>query len=163
MADGNRVFDWDDVSEISEEEERGGVESAILPEGNYPFEVIKVDKEYYNGGEKIPACNVAKVFLRLDGGELGKGFAVENIYLVEKYQWKAAAFLRAIGLKKHGEKIAWRKLLHCDGETGRCKIYVDTYKSKGEEKKSNKVEKFFDKDESREEQAPKKAFKKGAF
>jgi hypothetical protein len=159
MADGNRVFDWDDVSEISEEEERGGVESAILPDGNYPFEVIKVDKEYYNGGEKIPACNVAKVFLRLDGGELGKGFAVENIYLVEKYQWKAAAFLRAIGLKKHGEPIEWRKLTHCDGETGRCEVYVDEYQGRNGLQKSNKIRRFFDK----EEEAPKKAFKKGAF
>ena len=63
-------------------------------------------------------------------------------------------------LKKHGEDISWRKLLHCDGETGRCQIYVDEYEGRdGQTRQSNKVKKFFDK----EEQAPKKAFKKGDF
>ena len=155
-----RVYDWDDTTEISEEQERGGAESVILPEGTYPFEVIKVDKEYYNGGQKIPACNMAKVFLRVDGGELGTGLVVENIYLAEGFEWKAAAFLRSIGLKKHGEKIEWIKLTHCDGETGRCRIYVDDYEGRdGKARQSNKLDKFFDK----EEQAPKKAFKKGSF
>jgi hypothetical protein len=132
----------------------------LLPAGNYPFEVVKTEKAWYDGGDKIPACNMAKIFLRVDGGELGKALCVENIYLLEKLEWKAAAFLRSIGLKKHGEPIAWRQLTHCDGETGRCKIYVDEYTGKdGEKKQSNKIRNFFDK----EEQAPKKAFKKGAF
>jgi hypothetical protein len=103
---------------------------------------------------------MAKVFLRVDGGDLGKSLCVEQIYLLEKLQWKAAAFLRSIGLKKHGEDISWRKLLHCDGETGRCQIYVDEYEGRdGQTRQSNKVKKFFDK----EEQPPKKAFKKGDF
>ena len=155
-----KVFDWDDVSSITEEEERGGAETTVLPEGKYPFEVIKVEKAFYEGGSKIPACNMAKVYLRIDGGELGTGLVVENIYLVDKYQWKAAAFLRAMGLKKHGEDIEWRKLVQCDGERGRCEIYVDEYEGRdGQTKKGNKLKKFFDK----EEEAPKKAFKKGAF
>lgn len=158
--DEMKVFDWDDVSSITEEEERGGAETTVLPEGKYPFEVIKVEKAYYEGGNKIPACNMAKAYLRIDGGELGTGLVVENIYLVDKYQWKAAAFLRAIGLKKHGEDIEWRKLVQCDGERGRCEIYVDEYEGRdGQTKQSNKLRKFFDK----EEEAPKKAFKKGAF
>ena len=160
MANENlKTYDWDDVTELTEEQERGGAETTVLPEGKYPFEVIKVEKQYYDGSAKIPACNMAKVFLRIDGGELGKALCVEQIFLLEKLEWKAAAFLRSIGLKKHGEPVAWRQLTHCDGETGRCKIYVDTYKKGDEEKKSNKVKNFFDK----EEQAPKKAYKKGDF
>ena len=155
-----KTFDWDDVSAITEEEERGGAETTVLPEGKYPFEVLKVEKAYYDGGSKIPACNMAKVFMRIDGGELGTGLVVENIYLVDKYQWKAAAFLRSIGLKKHGEDIQWRKLVQCDGERGRCEIFVDEYEGNdGKTHTSNKLRKFFDK----EEEAPKKAFKKGAF
>ena len=161
MADNEmKTFDWDDVSAITEEEERGGSETTLLPEGKYPFEVIKVEKAYYEGGQKIPACNMAKVYLRIDGGELGSGLVVENIYLVDKFQWKAAAFLRSIGLKKHGEDIQWRKLVQCDGEHGRCEIYVDEYEGRdGKTHQSNKLKRFFDK----EEEAPKKAFKKGAF
>jgi hypothetical protein len=152
-----KVLGWDD--EIRNDGEYSGEENVILPEGNYDFEVIKTEKAWFDGSAKIPACNMAKVYLRIDGGELGKALCVENIYLLERLEWKAAAFLRAIGLKKHGEPIAWRQLTQCDGEKGRCKIYVDDYKKDGETRQSNKVRNFYDK----EEQPPKKAYKKGAF
>ena len=153
-----KVIDWDD--QITDDGEYSGEESVVLPEGNYPFEVIKVEKAWYDGSSKIPACNMAKVLLRGDGGELGKALCVENIYLIERLEWKAAAFLRSIGLKKHNEPIKWRQLVHCDGERGRCHVYVDEFTGKdGETKQSNKVKNFFDK----EEQAPKKEFKRGSF
>ena len=136
-----KVLGWDD--EIQSDGEYSGEETVVLPEGNYDFEVIKTEQAWYDGSKKIPACNMAKVFLRVDGGELGKALCVENIYLLERLEWKAAAFLRAIGLKKHGEPIAWRKLIHCDGETGRCHIYVDEYEGNdGKTKTSNKVKNF---------------------
>ena len=153
-----KVLDWDD--EIDNDGEYSGEETVVLPEGNYDFEVIKEEQAYFDGSAKIPACHMAKVFLRVDGGDLGKALCVENFYLLERLEWKAAAFLRSIGLKKHGEKIAWRQLVHCDGERGRCRVYVDEYTGKdGETKRSNKIKNFFDK----EEQQPKKAFKKGDF
>ena len=149
---------WDD--EIQNDGEYSGEESVILPEGNYDFEVIKTGQAWYDGSQKIPACTMAKVYLRVDGGELGTSLCVENIYLLERLEWKAAAFLRSIGLKKHGEPIAWRQLVHCDGEKGRCHVYVDEYTCRdGETRQSNKIKNFFDK----EEQKPKKEFKKGAF
>lgn len=157
MADQIKVYDWDD--EITND---GGesLESVVLPEGNYPFEVIKMEKAWYDGSAKMPACNMAKMFLRVDGGDLGTSLCVENLYLNEKMEWKAASFLRSIGLKKHGENTKWNLLNHCDGESGRCKIYVDEYEGRdGQTHKSNKIDRFYDK----EEQAPKKAFKKGAF
>ena len=153
-----KVLGWDD--QIQNDGEYSGEENVVLPEGNYDFEVIKTEQAWFDGSSKIPACNMAKVFLRIDGGELGKALCVENIYLLERLEWKASAFLRSLGLKKHGEPIAWRQLVHCDGERGRCRIYVDEYKGRdGDVKKSNKVKNFFDK----EEQAPKKTFTKGAF
>ena len=153
-----RVIDWDD--QITDDGEYSGEENVILPEGNYPFEVIKVEKAWYDGSSKIPACNMAKVFLRVDGGDLGKALCVENIYLIERLEWKASAFLRSIGLKKHDEPVPWSKLTHCDGESGRCHVCVDDFTGKdGTAKQSNKIKNFFDK----EEQAPKKSFKKGDF
>lgn len=153
-----KVLGWDD--EIQNDGEYSGEENVVLPEGNYDFEVIKTEQAWYDGSAKIPACNMAKLYLRVDGGELGKALCVENIYLLERLEWKAAAFLRSIGLKKHGEPIAWRQLTHCDGERGRCHVYVDEFTGKdGQTRQSNKVKSFFDK----EEQQPKKAFKKGAF
>ena len=153
-----KIIDWDD--QIQNDGEASFDETILLKEGNYDFEVIKTEQAWYDGSAKIPACNMAKIYTRIDGGEQGKGFCVENIYLLEKLEWKAAAFLRSIGMKKHGEPVSWRSLIYCDGEKGRCHVYVDSYKGNdGQMKQSNKIKYFIDK----EEQAPKKAFKKGAF
>ena len=150
----SEIMDWNDTIETD------GSDYIILDEGDYNFVIMDFERGRFPGSTKIPPCNMAKVFLRIDGGDLGTGLVVENIYLAEKFQWKAAAFLRSIGLKKHGEKVAWRQLVHCDGERGRCHVFVDTFTGKdGSEKQSNKVKNFFDK----EEQPPKKAFKKGSF
>ena len=153
-----KAMDWDDV--IKDDGEYSGEETVVLPEGNYPFEVIKTEKSWYDGSSKIPACNMAKVYLRIDGGELGNGFVAENIYLAEGFEWKAGAFLCAIGIRSHGDKLEFRKLLHCDGERGRCEIFVDDYEGRdGKTHQSNKLKRFFDK----EEEVPKKAIKKGVF
>jgi len=158
MANENKTIDWDD--QIKDDGEYSSEESVVLPEGNYPFEVIKTEKAWYDGSAKIPACNMAKIYLRIDGGELGKALCVENIYLLERLEWKASAFLRSVGMKKHGEPTEWRKLVQADGESGRCHVYVDEYTGRdGNTRQGNKVKNFFDK----EEQAPKKAFRKGDF
>jgi hypothetical protein len=156
MAEEIKVYDWDDMITDDGQET---YESVVLPEGKYPFEVIKMEKGFYEGSAKMPACNMAKMFLRIDGGELGTSLCVETLFLVEKSQWKAANFLRSIGLKKHGEPVQWRTLEHCDGESGRCEVYVDSYEKNGKQYTNNKIRRFFDK----EEQQPKKAFTKGAF
>ncbi len=157
MEEQTRVYDWDD--EISNDGAES-LESVVLPEGNYPFEVIKVEKAFYDGSAKMPACGMAKVYMRLDGGDAGSGLAVENLYLNEKMEWKAAAFLRSIGLKKHGENVKWNLLTHCDGESGRCRVIVDEFTDRNNNtKRNNKIDRFYDK----EEQAPKKTFRKGDF
>lgn len=158
MADTEmRVYDWDD--EITTDG-YASEESVVLPKGNYPFEVIKTEKFFYDGKGSLPACNAVKVYLRVDGGDLGKALCVENLYLCEKMEWKAASFFRSIGLKKHGEPIKWRLIDHADGERGRCSIYVDTYTSNGQERQNNKIDRFFDPSEPA---APKKTFTKGSF
>lgn len=152
-----KTYDWDD--DIVED---GGesLESVLLPEGNYPFEVVKVEKTWYDGSKTIPPCNMAKVFLRVDGGERGKGLVVENLYLCERMIWKVSAFFRSIGMKKHGEPVNARQFDHCQGEHGRCQIFVDTYTTQnGEQRQNNKLRRFFDPEEA----GPQRAFKKGAF
>ena len=152
-----KVFDWDDQIPDDGSE---SLESVLLPEGNYSFLVVKVEKAYYDGGDKIPSCNMVKLFLRVDGGELGTSLCVENVYLYEKMAWKAAQFLRSVGLRKSGEAMNWRQLLDSEGQTGRCQIYVDTFEGRnGEKKQTNKVRRYFDP----EERAPKKGFERGKF
>ena len=81
MADELKTYDWDDEVELTEAQERGGQETTILPDGKYPFEVIKTEKHFYDGGAKIPPCNMAKVFLRIDGGQSLKGRQYGNTRL----------------------------------------------------------------------------------
>jgi hypothetical protein len=74
-------------------------------------------------------------------------------------EWKAAAFFRSVGLKKHDEPIKWRMIDHCDGERGRCQIRVDKFTGNdGQERENNKLVRFFDK-----EAAPAKKWSKGSF
>ena len=165
MADAEmKVFDWDD--EISDDGSGEALESVILPAGNYDFEVIKTEKGFYQPGPKssLPPCNMVKAFLRVDGGELGKSLVVENLYLCERTEWKISAFLRSIGLKKQGEPVSVRQLLHCDGEKGRCSVIVDTFTGQdGQERKNNKLGRFFDPDPEAEAPKPAKKWSKGAF
>lgn len=161
-----KVFDWDD--EIIDDGQ-STPETVILPAGNYDFTVIKTEKGFFQPkpGGKIPACNKVDVYLRLDGGELGTGFAVQTLFLCEKQAWKAAAFFRALGMRKHDEPLRWRDIEHVDGEHGRCKVYVDSYESNGQTRQNNKVDRFYDPDDSKitptPAPAPKKAWQKGAF
>jgi len=154
--EGIKVFDWDD--ELNDDGE-GNIETVVLPDGTYPFEVVKVERQWYGGSERLPECNMAVLYLRVDGGKLGTGLAVENIHLCSKTEWKAAAFLRSIGLKKHGEPVKWSLIPGAVGQKGRAKILVNTYKKDGVDRQNNKVDKFFDK----EEQEAQKTFTKGVF
>lgn len=159
-----KVFDWD--AEISNDGEGSYEENVILPDGNYDFEVIKTEKAFYEPrpNSSLPACNMCKVFLRVKGGDLGNSLVVENLYLCERTEWKISAFLRSIGLKKHGETTNVGQLLHCDGETGRCQIRVDTYTGKdNQEKRSNKLVRFFDKEGTAEAKPASKKWAKGSF
>ena len=157
-----KVFDWD--AEISNDGEGNFEENVILPDGIYPFEVIKTEKTWHNPSAKLPGCNECDVYLRVDGGELGKSLVVERLYLCERTEWKISAFLRAIGLKKHGETINVGQLLHCDGETGRCQIEINNYPGKnGEKKSNNKLVRFFDKEGTAEAKPAAKKWAKGSF
>ena len=156
MSNELKTFDWDDMIT---DDGNGSFETVVLPDGTYNFEVVKVEKQWYDGGDKIPACNMAKVHLRIDGGELGTGMCFENFYLYEKMEWKAAAFLRSIGLKKHGEPMQWGKIPTCEGCTGRCKITTNSFTGRNGQVTNNHVAQYYDKDEQR----AKKAFTRGEF
>ena len=166
MADNEmKVYDWDD--EITDDGD-GSRETVVLPAGNYPFEVVKVEKSFYQPGPKssLPPCNMVKVYLRIDGGDLGESLVVENLYLCEKMEWKAAAFFRAVGMKKHDEPIKWRMIDHVEGEKGRCSVIVDTFTDRtGAEKSNNKLGRFFDPAEEKPAAAaaPAKKWAKGSF
>lgn len=105
MSEEVRVFDWED--EIEDDGE--GYNFVTLEEGDYTFEVTKFERGHYTpkAGAKTPACNQANITLKIET-EDGDCYINENFPLASTMEWKASAFFRSIGLKKHGEKLKMR-------------------------------------------------------
>jgi len=155
MSDFERELNWDD--EISQESE-----FTLLEDGDYDFEVTKFERGRSNGSEKIPASNMAILTLRVSDGSAYTSI-IERLILHTKMEWKLSQFFCSIGQKKHGEplRMNWNKVL---GAKGRCKVYVDTYTTdRGEERKTNKISKFYDFQGSQPEQTAKPKWSAGDF
>lgn len=131
-TDMGTELDWD--SEIEKE----SPEFIVLPEGEYEFEVISFERARYNGGDKLPACNQAKLKLQITVDE-GTTTINHNLFLHSRCEGILSAFFNCIGQKKHGEKVKmdWGKII---GSKGRAKVGVRTYN----EKTYNEVKRFLD-------------------
>lgn len=138
MADiNNATFGWDD--EIENESS-----FVLFPAGNYKFTVTGFEREYYPGGEKIPACNKANVTLTVED-EFGRKCDInDGLFLIQRMEWKLCQFFVALGLRKHGErsKMPWDKIL---GKSGMCRLIVNDYETKdGKKRQNNKIDAYLD-------------------
>lgn len=134
---------WDD---IIEDDGRGP--NIILPEGDYPFEVIDYTKTRSKGG-KVPPCAMANVQLEIDGGELGSTVVYENFLLHSDYEWKLSQFFVSIGMKRKGErlKMNWDGARH---KKGRAHLIIETWTGDdGKMRTKNKIDYFLDYDEEK--------------
>jgi hypothetical protein len=133
MADGY-ALGWDSPVE------HDGESYAILPEGTRgTFTVLALEKKT---SQKLD-CPMALLKLQFSS-DAGKTVLLENLVLHSTCEWKICEFFRAIGQRKHGEKLKpnWNKVI---GATGKCELTVETYKNKnGEEKKKNGISSFLD-------------------
>lgn len=115
MAEDAKVFDWDDEIEFDGEDR----EFVTLEEGDYEFEVTKFERTHYTPGPnaKTPPCNQADVTLKIHT-EAGDAFVVDHFPLASTMEWKISSFFRAVGLKKHGEKLKmkWNESVGCKGK-----------------------------------------------
>ena len=140
MAD--RMFDWNDV--INGNDAAG---FALLPEGRYPFTVVKFERGEHAGSDKIPPCKKAVLTLDLDGGALGTTQITENLFLHSRQKWKLSQFFIAIGyLKKDEEKpMDWNRV---PGARGWADVIVNKYKNKdGDDRQNNRVGRYLDPEE----------------
>jgi expansin (peptidoglycan-binding protein) len=133
-----REFGWDDTIEKDSE-------FTLLPDGDYDYEVIALERGRHAGSDKLPPCNKATVSLRIEGPD-GETTIKHNLFLHSTIEGLLCAFFASIGQRKKGERITmnWNTVV---GSTGRCKIGTRKWTNdKGEEFISNEVKKFYEKE-----------------
>lgn len=133
-ADG--AFGWDD--EIEKEDA-----FTLLPEGDYWFRIMKVEKGRYDGGEKISACPKAIVEFEVTSQNGDTVKLTENFLLHQKMEWKLSQFFAAIGMKAKGEKLKMNWSPAIIGKTGICKVIVHTYTKNGSERQTNRIDTLY--------------------
>ncbi|WP_117161324.1 hypothetical protein [Paraliobacillus sp. X-1268] len=137
MSQGQeRELGWDD------EIEKEGGNFVLLPKGDYNFTVAKFERGRFQGSEKMPPCNQAKLELTIHSQEHGDITVFHNLMLHTKTEGFLSNFFAGIGQKKPGEKLRmnWNAVV---GAKGRCKIVENKYMSKGEERVNNQVDTFY--------------------
>lgn len=137
MSDIGKALTWD--SEI----EKDGSDWTLLPEGVYPFMVKSFTRAHFGGSAKLPACPQAKLVLEVGGPEESTTIK-HNLFLHSKTEGLLCEFFRAIGARKHGERLVmdWSKV---PGANGFCKVIVRKYKrDDGTDAETNDIKKFLD-------------------
>lgn len=137
MSEVEREFGWDDTIEKD-----GGGGFVLLPAGDYFFTVAKFERARFNGSEKMPACNQAKLELTVHSPEHGDVTVQHNLFLHTKTEGLLSNFFSAIGQKKKGEplRMNWNAVI---GAKGKAKIEIRNYKYQGEDRSANQVKTFF--------------------
>ena len=118
MNNQPRELDWD--SEIVQEE----MELPSLPDGDYPFQIVNMEKARHQPkeGGKIPPCNKAILTVRVTDRMNGQSVDIQtNLLLHSKLEWKLCEFFAAIGMRQKGEplRMDWSRVV---GATGLCKV-----------------------------------------
>lgn len=111
-----RAYDWND--EITKDYEP-------LEPGEYEFTITGLEREYFEGSEKMPACPKAIVEIEIEHN--GAEHKIKSSMLLHsKMEWRLSSFFSSIGQKKKGEtlKMNWSKVI---GSKGRCKIGIKVY------------------------------------
>lgn len=129
---------WDD--EFAAEE---SARSVLLPEGDYWFEVVKLERARHSGSAKTPPCNKAVVTFRIYS-PLGEATLTENFFVID-LDWarnKMTAFFAGIGIASQEDvevrgrvRPVWTPEII--GRRGVCHIAPRSYEKDGETKQTN--------------------------
>lgn len=100
--------------------------------GEYTYEVEAVERGQFNGSDKMGACPIAKVRIRLLD-EPRHAVMFENLMLNSKVAWKIGLFFKSCGLRPVDAgkdvplRMDWPGSI---GRQGRCKVTTREYKGK---------------------------------
>ncbi|MBO0961975.1 hypothetical protein J1P26_19915 [Neobacillus sp. MM2021_6] len=137
-----RELGWDD------EIEKDGSDFILLPAGDYNFTVTKFERGRFAGSAKMPACNQAKLELKVQSPEHGDVTIFHTLLLHTKTEGFLSNFFAGIGQKKKGEKLRmnWNTVI---GSKGKLKLKTNKFIGKdGVEKTNNEVQTFYSYEEA---------------
>lgn len=112
---------WDDDIAASEEPQH-----VTLPAGDYPFEVIKFERDHFSGSAKMSPCKKAVYTLRITAPD-GRQTTLRHQLFVHKDRIQGiSAFFVSLGMAKWGESFRpnWNGAV---GGRGVCKLGVREY------------------------------------
>ena len=135
-----RELGWDD------EIENDSPEFVILPEGDYSFKVVELERARHPGSEKLPPCNKAIIHIQIEGPE-GISVIKHQLFLHTKTEGLLCAFFTGIGQRQKGERITmdWSKVV---GSTGRGRVGIRKWTNDNSEDLTfNEIKKFYEPDE----------------
>ena len=128
MAEENMgaALEWDD--EITVE----GKDFKPIPEGDYAFEVVSVERGQFPGSAKLAACPEAIVTVRLNVAGQSRQLT-ERIKLNQKLTWIIDQFFKSVGLRDEDAtsaeklKMQWSRAI---GLQGAAHVTAEEYNGK---------------------------------
>lgn len=135
------ALDWDVCEADPDDGSHGGW--TLLPEGFYPFRVEKMERERYQGSQKMPQCPMAKLTLAVAGTDGRETAVQQRLYITRNQLWKVSRFMEAVG---RGRNEAGKVIIDwggIEGMGGFVKLKVRSYTGRdGQERQTNDVEWF---------------------
>lgn len=143
------ALDWDVCEADPDDGSHGGW--TLLPEGFYPFRVERMERERYQGSQKMPQCPMAKLTLSVTGADGRDTTVQQRLYITRNQLWKVSRFMESVGRGRNGAGkviIDWGGI---EGSTGWVKLKVRSYTGRdGQERQTNDVEWFVKPEEQQE-------------
>lgn len=142
MAEMHDVaLDWDVCEADPDDGSHGGW--TLLPEGFYPFRVERMERERYQGSQKMPQCPMAKLTLAVTGADGRDTSVQQRLYITRNQLWKVSRFMESVGRGRNEQGkviIDWGGI---EGAAGWVKLKVRSYTGRdGQERQTNDVEWF---------------------
>lgn len=143
------ALDWDVCEADPDDGSHGGW--TLLPEGFYPFRVEKMERERYQGSQKMPQCPMAKLTLAVAGTDGRETSVQQRLYITRNRLWKVSRFMESVG---RGRNEAGKVIIDwggIEGMGGFVKLKVRSYTGRdGQERQTNDVEWFVKPEEQQE-------------
>ena len=118
--------------------ENDSPEFIVLPDGDYEFVIERFERGRYEGGDKLPPCPKATLYVKFSTAE-GETTIKKDLFLHSKCEGVLCAFFTCIGQRKHGERVSmnWGAV---PGARGRARVGSRTYNGK----QYNEIKRFLE-------------------